>query len=97
MPGMPERQFDPDANQFAILSHVQPSFSPRWLALVAALLLALYLCWRLIQPFLDVLLWATVLVVVFRPVHRESTLGWAVRPGQPPARRSSSSSRFCCR
>lgn len=48
---------------------MQPSFSPRWLALVAALLFALYLCWRLIQPFLDVLLWATVLVVVFQPVH----------------------------
>jgi predicted PurR-regulated permease PerM len=47
-----------------------PSFSARWLALVAGLLLALYLCWRLIQPFLDVLLWATVLVVVFQPVHR---------------------------
>ena len=49
---------------------MQPSFSPRWLALVAALLLALYLCWRLIQPFLDVLLWAAVLVVVFRPIHQ---------------------------
>lgn len=46
------------------------SFSARWLALVAGLLLALYLCWRLIQPFLDVLLWAAVLAVVFQPVHR---------------------------
>jgi predicted PurR-regulated permease PerM len=49
---------------------MQSSFSPRWFALVAALLFALYLCWRLIQPFLDVLLWAGVLVVVFQPVHR---------------------------
>jgi len=49
---------------------MQPTFSVRWLTLVAALLLALYLCWRLIQPFLDVLLWAMVLVVVFQPVHR---------------------------
>ena len=49
---------------------MQPTFSVRWLTLVAALLLALYLSWRLIQPFLDVLLWAMVLVVVFQPVHR---------------------------
>ena len=41
---------------------MQPTFSVRWLTLVAALLLAIYLCWRLIQPFLDVLLWAMVLV-----------------------------------
>jgi len=33
---------------------MQPTFSVRWLTLVAALLLAIYLCWRLIQPFLDV-------------------------------------------
>src|SRR2546422_8387742 len=49
---------------------MQPTFSVRWLTLVAALVIALYLCWRLIQPFLDVLLWAMVLVVVFQPVHR---------------------------
>ena len=42
----------------------------RWLALVAALLVALYLCWRIVQPFLNVLLWALVLSMVFAPVHR---------------------------
>ena len=41
-----------------------------WAALMAALLIGLYLCWRILQPFVDVLLWATVLVVVFRPAHR---------------------------
>ena len=40
-----------------------------WAALMAALLIGLYLCWRILQPFVDVLLWATVLVVVFRPAH----------------------------
>src|SRR5438093_11481510 len=60
---------------------MQQSFTAQWLALVAALVLALYLCWRLILPFLDVLLWATVLVVVFQPVHRRlyarlSRPGW---------------------
>jgi predicted PurR-regulated permease PerM len=59
---------------------MQQSFTAQWLALVAALVLALYLCWRLILPFLDVLLWAAVLVVVFQPVHRRlyARLG---RPG----------------
>ena len=47
-----------------------PSLTVRWLALVLALLAALYLCWLMLQPFVDVLLWALVLVVVFMPVHR---------------------------
>jgi predicted PurR-regulated permease PerM len=34
------------------------------------LLTFLYLCWLIIQPFVDVLLWAIVLVMVFIPVHR---------------------------
>jgi len=42
----------------------------RWLALVVALLGALYLCWLMLRPFVDVLLWAVVLVAVFTPVHR---------------------------
>jgi predicted PurR-regulated permease PerM len=41
-----------------------------WIALIAALLAGLYLCWRIIAPFLDVLMWAAVLVTVFHPVHR---------------------------
>jgi predicted PurR-regulated permease PerM len=41
-----------------------------WVTLIAALLIGLYLCWRIISPFVDVLLWAAVLVVVFQPVHR---------------------------
>jgi predicted PurR-regulated permease PerM len=44
--------------------------SVRWLALIGAILIALYLCWRIAQPFLDVLLWALVLAMVFNPVHR---------------------------
>jgi predicted PurR-regulated permease PerM len=42
----------------------------RWLALVLTLVAALYLCWLMIQPFVDVLLWAVVLVAVFMPAHR---------------------------
>ncbi len=42
----------------------------RWVALVAATVIALYLCWAMLQPFIEVLLWAVVLVIVFMPVHR---------------------------
>jgi len=41
----------------------------RWLALVAATTIVLYLCWLMIQPFVDVLLWAGVLAIVARPVQ----------------------------
>ena len=42
----------------------------RWVALLAATVIALYLCWAMLQPFIEVLLWAVVLVVVFYPVHK---------------------------
>ena len=45
-------------------------FRASWIALIAALLAGLYLCWRIIAPFLDVLMWAAVLVTVFQPIHR---------------------------
>ena len=38
--------------------------------LLVALAIALYLCWRIIEPFVNVVLWATVLAVVFYPLHR---------------------------
>jgi predicted PurR-regulated permease PerM len=48
---------------------VDSRLSARWLALLAGLVIALYLCWRMLQPFVNVLLWAFVLFVVFAPVH----------------------------
>lgn len=42
----------------------------RWIALLVASAIALYLCWLMLQPFLGVLVWAAVLVVLFYPVHR---------------------------
>ncbi|HEX8501270.1 MAG TPA: AI-2E family transporter [Pyrinomonadaceae bacterium] len=42
----------------------------RWVGLLAATLVALYLCWLMLQPFIEVVLWAVVLVIVFFPVHR---------------------------
>ena len=42
----------------------------RWFGLLAATAVALYLCWSMLQPFVEVVLWAVVLVIVFFPVHR---------------------------
>jgi predicted PurR-regulated permease PerM len=42
----------------------------RWIALLTALAVAIYLCWQMVQPFANVLLWAVVLWVVFTPLHR---------------------------
>lgn len=57
----------------------QPQNQTRWLALLAATVAALYLCWLMLRPFVDVLLWAAVLVIVFYPVH----LHLAKRVGRP--------------
>ena len=57
-----------------------PRFGARWIALLAATLIALFLCWRMAQPFIEVFLWAGVLVVVFFPVH-ERVLAKVRRPG----------------
>ena len=45
-------------------------FHAGWLAMLAAIAIALYLCWVMVRPLADVLLWATVLVIVFYPFHQ---------------------------
>lgn len=42
----------------------------RWLAVLAATAIALYLCWLMLRPFIGVLAWAVVLVIIFYPVHQ---------------------------
>lgn len=42
----------------------------RWWALVIVTTIALYLCWLMLQPFVGVISWAAVLVIVFYPVHQ---------------------------
>jgi predicted PurR-regulated permease PerM len=42
----------------------------RWIAAMAATAIALYLCWLMLKPFVVVLEWAAVLVIVFYPVHK---------------------------
>lgn len=41
----------------------------RWLALLAITLIALYLCWLIIMPFIEVILWAAVLAIIAFPYH----------------------------
>lgn len=38
--------------------------------LLAVTAIALYLCWLMLQPFVAVLAWAAVLVIVFYPIHQ---------------------------
>lgn len=42
----------------------------RWIAVLAVTAIALYLCWLMLRPFIGVLAWAIVLVIVFYPVHK---------------------------
>ena len=42
----------------------------RWLALLAATVIAIYLCWLMLRPFVEVLLWGGVLAVVAQPLYR---------------------------
>jgi predicted PurR-regulated permease PerM len=46
----------------------------RWWLLLVVTAIMLYLCWRMLLPFLNVILWATVLVILFYPVHRRLLL-----------------------
>ncbi|MBC7782659.1 MAG: AI-2E family transporter [Burkholderiales bacterium] len=41
----------------------------RWLALLAITLIALYLCWLIVSPFIQVILWAVVLAIIAFPYH----------------------------
>lgn len=42
----------------------------RWIALLVMTSVAVYLCWRMLKPFVNVLIWATILVIVFHPIYK---------------------------
>jgi predicted PurR-regulated permease PerM len=44
------------------------------ITLGVVLAIALYICWLMVQPFVNVILWAGVLAVVFFPLHRRIRL-----------------------
>lgn len=43
----------------------------RWIAVLVVTAIALYLCWLMLRPFMGVLAWAIVLVIVFYPLHKK--------------------------
>ncbi len=60
----------------AYSSHARLS---RWLALLAVTMVAVYLSWKLIEPFMEVLLLGVALAVIFRPWHLRF-LKWTGKP-----------------
>jgi predicted PurR-regulated permease PerM len=52
----------------------------RWLALLAFTAAALYVCWLMLLPFVNVLAWASVLVILFYPIHQR-IVALTRRPG----------------
>ena len=55
------------------------------ITLGVVLAIALYICWLMVQPFLNVILWAGVLAVVFFPMHRRIRLRIASPSGAAAA------------
>jgi predicted PurR-regulated permease PerM len=41
----------------------------RWVALLVVTGISLYLCWKIVEPFVDVLFLGIALAIIFRPVH----------------------------
>jgi predicted PurR-regulated permease PerM len=58
--------------------------SGRSLGLLVIFAIAAYLCWLMVRPFVGVLMWAIVLVVVFYPAHRRLE-AWTGNPGSAAA------------
>ena len=56
----------------------------RSLGLLVIFAIAAYLCWLVLRPFVGVLLWAIVLVVVFYPAHRR-LVAWTGSPSSAAA------------
>ena len=54
-------------------------FAPRTLALLAVTAIAVYLCWLMIEPFFQVIVWAAVLAIVSYPVYRR-LIRWGRSP-----------------
>src|SRR5215475_13341511 len=52
----------------------------RWLALLALSAAARYVCWLMLLPFVNVLAWASVLVILFYPIHQR-LVALTRRPG----------------
>jgi len=42
----------------------------RWPALIAGTVLMLFLCWEMLRPFLQVVIWSALVAILFYPAHR---------------------------
>lgn len=42
----------------------------QWAVFAASLVIGIYLCWLIVRPFVNALLWAATLVALLHPVHR---------------------------
>ena len=45
-------------------------YKARWIASLTVTGIALYLCWLMLRPFIGIIEWASVLVIVFYPLHK---------------------------
>jgi predicted PurR-regulated permease PerM len=61
----------------------------RWVALLAVTALALYLSWKVLEPFIEVLVLGISLAVIFRPVHQ-----WFIKKTSRPVLASFLSTAF---
>ena len=64
--------------------HETDRLTGRTLGLLVIFAIAAYLCWLMLRPFVGVLMWAIVLVVVFYPAHRRLE-AWTGNPGSAAA------------
>ena len=51
----------------------------RWLALIGMTILAVYLCWTMLRPFVSLLVWSALLAILYYPAYRH-VLRWVKRP-----------------
>jgi predicted PurR-regulated permease PerM len=51
-----------------------------WIAILASTAVALWLCWSMLRPFVQVIAWAAILAILFFPAHR-----WIQRRVRRPA------------
>src|SRR5262245_16007943 len=42
----------------------------RWFALITGTAVMLYLCWEMLRPFLQVVVWSALIAILFHPAHR---------------------------
>ena len=60
----------PEQSEAAETKNVDRRDQARWLILLGSMIGALYVCWLMLVPFVNVLLWAGVLTLSFAPVNR---------------------------